>query len=181
MTFLHLIPWAPGSFSAPRALPGRPRASSYALRPLGGLEVPSGRKMARIPRAEVYKYPIPSFVRSFCRPLPTERATHSSPLLFLLLRNSSSSALCSITNERDWQSLPRSLARSLDAMNINGNRWIDGLEVLRFHFFLDPDPESELPEVPKRVEIRLRSWIQGRNHNTSSQNITKCNLATLEM
>ena len=53
MTFLHLIPWAPGSFSAPRALPGRPRASSYALRPLGGLEVPSGRKMAMIPRAEV--------------------------------------------------------------------------------------------------------------------------------
>ena len=36
--------------------------------------------------------------------------------------------------------------------------------------FLDLDPESELSEVPKRVEIWLWSRIQGRNHNTSSQN-----------
>ena len=33
-------------------------ASSYALQPSGGLEVPLGLKMTRIPRAKVYEYPI---------------------------------------------------------------------------------------------------------------------------
>ena len=36
------------------------------------------------------------------------------------------------------------------------------------HQSLDPDPELESPDIPKRVEIRLRSRIQGRNRNTSS-------------
>ena len=32
----------------------------------------------------------------------------------------------------------------------------------------EPDLELESPDIPKRVEIRLRSRIQGRNRNTSS-------------
>ena len=36
------------------------------------------------------------------------------------------------------------------------------------HQSLDPDPELESPDIPKRVEIRLRCRIQGRNRNTSS-------------
>ena len=36
------------------------------------------------------------------------------------------------------------------------------------HQRLDPDPELESQDIPKRVEIRLRSWIQGRNRNTSN-------------
>ena len=36
------------------------------------------------------------------------------------------------------------------------------------HQSLDPDPELESPDIPKRVEIRLRSRIQGRNRNTST-------------
>ena len=39
------------------------------------------------------------------------------------------------------------------------------------HQSLDPDPELESPDIPKRVEIRLRSRIQGRNRNTST---TEC-------
>ena len=30
------------------------------------------------------------------------------------------------------------------------------------------DPELQSPDIPKRVEIRLRSRIQGRNRNTSN-------------
>ena len=37
------------------------------------------------------------------------------------------------------------------------------------HQSLDPDPELESPDIPKRVEIRLRSRIQGRNRNTSTK------------
>ena len=33
----------------------------------------------------------------------------------------------------------------------------------------EPDLELESPDIPKRVEIRLRSRIQGRNRNTSSR------------
>ena len=36
------------------------------------------------------------------------------------------------------------------------------------HQSLDPDPELESPDIPKRVEIRHRSRIQGRNRNTST-------------
>ena len=36
------------------------------------------------------------------------------------------------------------------------------------HQSLDPDPELESPDIPKRVEIELRSRIQGRNCNTSN-------------
>ena len=36
------------------------------------------------------------------------------------------------------------------------------------HQSLDPDPELESPDIPKRVEIRLPSRIQGRNRNTSN-------------
>ena len=39
------------------------------------------------------------------------------------------------------------------------------------HQSLDPDPELESPDIPKRVEIRLRSRIQGRNRNTSSHGV----------
>ena len=38
------------------------------------------------------------------------------------------------------------------------------------HRSLDPDPELESPDIPKRVEIRLQSRIQGRNRNTSRSN-----------
>ena len=36
------------------------------------------------------------------------------------------------------------------------------------HQSLNPDPELESPDIPKRVEIRLRSRIQGQNRNTST-------------
>ena len=39
------------------------------------------------------------------------------------------------------------------------------------HQSLDPDPELESLDIPKRVEIRLRSRIQGRNRNTSNLGI----------
>ena len=50
---LHLSPEGTWPFSAPRALPGRPRAVERSSRPEGGLEVPEGQKMARCPRDEV--------------------------------------------------------------------------------------------------------------------------------
>ena len=44
------------------------------------------------------------------------------------------------------------------------------------HQSLDPDPELESPDIPKRVEIRLLSRIQGRNHNTSNCHIKRASL-----
>ena len=38
------------------------------------------------------------------------------------------------------------------------------------HQSLDPDPELESPDIPKRVEIRVWIRIQGRNRNTSITN-----------
>ena len=52
-------------FSAPRALPGRPRDVERSSRPEGGLEVPEGLKMARSPRAEVYKSHSYTFEHTF--------------------------------------------------------------------------------------------------------------------